>query len=462
MAGETLLNNRYLLMAQQGSGGMAVIYKARDQLLGRVVAIKILRPSLTADPTFIARFQNEARAIANLQHPNIVTVHDVGTHVSPPNMTHYTVMEFVEGSDLKRIIKTENQLSVERALHFAIQICDGIGYAHRAGIVHADVKPQNILVTVDHKVKVTDFGIAQALTDTQPQQREAVVWGSPHYFAPEQAKGEKPTAASDVYAIGIVMFEMLTGRLPYMGTTQQELAMAHIRETVPQVVQFNPQVGERLSQLVSRVMSKDPAARFRDADQLGSALRRLQSQGDARTLGSASAAAQTASSTAPPATLPGVPAAPRTVPGMPAAQPPIPPTLPQAPISEPTQRAPIAPEAPNNPGYGRQGARVNPAAVGNEAPLVDNRALQRQYPQPQPPAPQAQGGTYGGQTVYDSRPYTPPPHELASSQMYYPQAGRDVPSVMDTVTIVLAVLAFFAVACLIPLYIAVAQAYATN
>lgn len=479
MAGETLLNNRYLLMAQQGSGGMAVIYKARDQLLGRVVAIKILRPSLTADPAFIARFQNEARAIANLQHPNIVTVHDVGTHVSPPNMTHYIVMEFVEGSDLKRIIKTENQLSVERALHFAMQICDGIGYAHRAGIVHADVKPQNILVTVDHKVKVTDFGIAQALTDTQPQQREAVVWGSPHYFAPEQAKGEKPTAASDVYAIGIVMFEMLTGRLPYMGTTQQELAMAHIKEAVPQVNQFNPQVGELLNQLVTRAMSKDPAARFRDADQLGSALRRLQSQGEARTLGSASAgqpAAQTASSTAPPATLPGVPAAPRTVPGMPAASqpasaaqtaqprtPPVPPTLPQAPISEPTQRAPIAPEAPNSPGYGRsgQGGRVNPGAVGNEAPLVDNRSLQRQYPQPpapQPPPPQA--GGYSGQTVYDSRPYTPPPHELSPSQAYYPQGRRDAPSIMDTVTIVLAVLAFFAVACLIPLYIAVAQAYA--
>lgn len=466
MAGETLLNNRYLLTAQQGSGGMAVIYKARDQLLGRIVAIKILRPSLTADPAFIARFQNEARAIANLQHPNIVTVHDVGTHNSPPNMTHYIVMEFVEGSDLKKIIKTENQLSVERAMHFGTQICDGIGYAHRAGIVHADVKPQNILITVDQKVKVTDFGIAQALTDTQPQQRESVVWGSPHYFAPEQAKGEKPSAASDVYAIGIVMFEMLTGRLPYVGTSQQELAMAHIKEPVPLVIQFNPQVGEKLSQLVARAMSKDPGTRFRDADQLGAALRRLQDQGEARTLGSA-APANTTASNFPPATLPGTPAVPRTIPQSPVSQPQpsaqtAPPrTLPQAPISEPTQRAPIAPEAPNNPAYGGRGQRNNAPVVGNEAPLVDNRALQRPA-YPQPPAPQAQSGGYGGQTVYDSRPYTPPPQELSSSPMYRPQGARDVPSVMDTVTIVLAVLAFFAVACLIPLYIAVAQAYSVN
>ncbi len=237
MANETVLNGRYRLVAQQGSGGMAVIYKAIDQALGRTVAVKILRPSLTNDPAFLARFRNEARSVANLAHPNIVTVHDVGSD----GPTHYIVMEFVEGTDLKRIIKAEGALDIDRALNLAIQICGGIGFAHRAGLVHADVKPQNMLVTKEDVVKVTDFGIAQALSDAQPGEKQQVVWGSPHYFAPEQARGEKPTPASDVYSIGIVIFEMLTGRLPYTGANQQELALAHIRDRIPMVTEFNPE-----------------------------------------------------------------------------------------------------------------------------------------------------------------------------------------------------------------------------
>ncbi|MBZ0289518.1 MAG: protein kinase, partial [Anaerolineae bacterium] len=235
---ETILNNRYRLVAQQGSGGMAVIYKAVDLELGRTVAIKILRPSLTSDPAFLTRFRNEARAVANLNHPNIVTVYDVGNE----GPTQYMVMEFVEGQDLKKIIKTDGILPVERALKLGIQVCAGIGFAHRAGLVHADVKPQNVLVTRGDMVKVTDFGIAQALSDTQPGEKVSVVWGSPHYFAPEQARGERPTPASDVYSIGIVLFEMLTGRLPYVGANQQELALAHIRERVATVSEFNPSV----------------------------------------------------------------------------------------------------------------------------------------------------------------------------------------------------------------------------
>ncbi|MCA9908664.1 MAG: serine/threonine protein kinase, partial [Anaerolineae bacterium] len=238
MSSETILNNRYRLVAQQGSGGMAVIYKAIDQVLGRTVAIKILRPSLTNDPAFLARFRNEARSVANLQHPNIVTVHDVGNE----GATHYIVMEFIEGQDLKKIIKANGVLPIDRALHLGIQICAGIGFAHRAGIVHADVKPQNMLVTKDDMIKVTDFGIAQAFSEAAPGERQQIVWGSPHYFAPEQARGEKPTPASDVYSIGIVLFEMLTGRLPFTGNNQQELALAHIREPAPLVSDFNPSV----------------------------------------------------------------------------------------------------------------------------------------------------------------------------------------------------------------------------
>lgn len=270
MANETILNGRYSLVAQQGSGGMSVIYKAIDRALGRTVAIKILRPSLTKDPSFLEKFRNEARAVANLSHPNIVTVHDVGSD----GITHYIVMEMVEGQDLKKIIKANGALSIERVLNLGIQICAGAGYAHRSGLVHADIKPQNILVTPQDVVKVTDFGIAQALTDTQPLTRNEVVWGSPHYFAPEQARGEQPTPASDVYAIGIVLFEMLTGQLPYNGTNQQELALAHIREAVPRVTDFNPRVPDSLSNIVYKVMSKEPHGRYREGDQLGSVLRK--------------------------------------------------------------------------------------------------------------------------------------------------------------------------------------------
>src|SRR5688500_18559256 len=153
MSAETVLNDRYVLVAQQGSGGMAVIYRATDRLLMRTVAIKILRPSMTSNPEFIDKFQAEARNIANLSHPNIVTVHDVGRYAGPKGETHYMVMEFIEGSDLKRIIREANQangekgLALDQTLHFAISICAGIGFAHRAGIVHADVKPQNVLIT---------------------------------------------------------------------------------------------------------------------------------------------------------------------------------------------------------------------------------------------------------------------------------------------------------------------------
>lgn len=268
MAGETVLNGRYQLLAQQGSGGMSVIYKALDRALGRTVAIKILRPSLTKDPSFLEKFRNEARAVANLSHPNIVTVYDVGSE----GLTHYIVMEMVDGKDLKKIIKDSGALPINRAVDLSIDICSGLGYAHRSGLVHADVKPQNILVTPQDIVKVTDFGIAQALTDTHPQQRSDVVWGSPHYFAPEQARGEAPTPQSDVYAVGIVMFELLTGELPYTGTTQKDLAMAHIQDPIPNIESYNPNVPDRLAKVIYRAMAKNPRDRFRDADQLGNLL----------------------------------------------------------------------------------------------------------------------------------------------------------------------------------------------
>ena len=279
MAQETLLNNRYRLLAQQGAGGMAVIYKAQDTVLGRVVAVKILRPSLTSNTELLTRFREEARSVANLMHPNVVTVHDVGQDRN----THYIVMEYVQGQDLKRIIREHAPLPIDRALNLAIQICAGVGYAHRAGFVHADVKPQNVLVTDDGIVKVTDFGIARAFSYSSTGDRQAIVWGSPHYFSPEQAQGEPPTPAADVYAIGVVLFEMLTGELPFKGKDHKELALAHIRDEPPLVSDINPNVPRNLSRIVRKVLAKEPSARYRTADQLGRILISYREQGQQTT-----------------------------------------------------------------------------------------------------------------------------------------------------------------------------------
>ncbi|MCE2490732.1 MAG: serine/threonine protein kinase [Anaerolineae bacterium] len=276
---ENILNQRYRLLGQLGSGGMAVIYKALDQRLARVVAVKVLRPSLTSDPGFVKRFRNEARSVARLAHPNIVTVHDVGSDGN----THFMVMEFVEGQDLKKIIRSKGLLPVDEALELAIQICAGIGFAHRSGFVHADVKSQNILMTSGNKVKVADFGIAQALSDTLPARQQQVVWGSPHYYSPEQARGLRPTPAADVYSIGVVMFEMLTGELPYGGDSPQELAQAHVNKRVPHVIDVNAAVPENISKIVHRVMQKETTARFRTADQLGKVLASLRDHSRAYT-----------------------------------------------------------------------------------------------------------------------------------------------------------------------------------
>jgi eukaryotic-like serine/threonine-protein kinase len=452
MSSETILNNRYRLVAQQGSGGMAVIYKAIDQALGRTVAVKILRPSLTSDQTFLARFRAEARNVANLQHPNIVTVHDVGSD----GATHYIVMEFIEGQDLKKIIKAMGALPVDRALNLAIQICNGIGFAHRAGLVHADVKPQNILVTRDDMVKVTDFGIAQALSDSQPGERQTVVWGSPHYFAPEQARGEKPSPAADVYSIGIVMFEMLTGRLPYLGANQQELALSHIRDRIPLVSEANSQVPDNLVQIVYKVMSKEAAARYRMADQLGRILETYRDRGRQYTVPNQPVVG--APSLPPPPAAPTVqnlPPVPQSAPYTPspmqnagyAPAAPLPTPLPYGVEPLPTQRVDLAPNAPRSPAYDRQPPPPPPAPqMPMQPPVMQN---------PQASYPQAAA----------LPPYEP---QLQSDRMrsgqsgpYYPPVERDgsLPPTLDLVTIALAILAFFAVACLLPLYIAVYQAY---
>lgn len=405
MPGETLLNQRYELVAQQGSGGLSVIYRALDRKLGRIVAVKILRPNLTKEPAFLEKFQQEARFVAMMSHPNIVTVHDVGSD----GATHYIVMEMIDGNDLKKLIKARGGLPFDKALDYGIQICAGLGFAHRSQLVHADVKPQNILINREGVLKVTDFGIAQAYTDTMPQTRSEVVWGSPHYFAPEQAKGEKPSPASDVYSIGIVLFEMFTGRLPYVGSSQRELALSHIQGQIPPAKEFNADIPDNLSNVIAKVMSKRPNDRYKHADQLGHILQEIRERGRHSTQATA------AGRIAPPTAIRQQPATPqsRLVPAQ------------AARYAPPASRAPV-PIAPRRP--------ASPAAQASPpAPA----------PPPAPGAVKPLLNADGTINVESTGGYTGPfiPRRQAKSE------GTDI------VTIILVILAFLAVVGLVPLYL---------
>ncbi len=270
MPDEVILNGRYQLLDRVGSGGMATVFKARDNALGRVVAIKLMHESLTSDEGFLERFQMEAHAAANLSHPNIVTVHDIGQD----GHRHYIVMEYVDGRTLKQIIREQNQggrfLPINRTLDLIIQVCNGIGYAHRANLVHCDVKPQNILVTPDDRVKVADFGIAQAMSQaSRPVANDSQVWGTPQYLAPEQAAGNPATPSTDVYSIGIVLFELLGGKTPFQGDTPTAIALKHLHARPPLVSQINPAVPSQLEHIILKVLAKEPAGRYRTAGQLG-------------------------------------------------------------------------------------------------------------------------------------------------------------------------------------------------
>lgn len=280
MGTQPLLNRRYKIVEQLGAGGTALVFKAQDLSLSRVVAVKVLRESLTSDSEFLNRFQQEARAAANLTHPNIVTIHDFGID----GRLYYIVMEYIDGKDLKSIVREKpNGLTIDKALTYGIQMCAGIGYAHRAGLVHCDVKPQNILVTPEGRIKVTDFGIARALATIHPQENNEIVWGSPQYFSPEQAAGEAPTPASDVYSIGVTLYEMLTGRLPFTAQDPQQLALMHLRDQPPALSMYNPRIPTALERIVLKVLAKEPSARYRTADQLGHILISFREQGAALT-----------------------------------------------------------------------------------------------------------------------------------------------------------------------------------
>lgn len=253
---ERILDQRYQLDERIGSGGMADVYKATDILLNRPVAVKILHDQFKRDTEFINKFQREARAAARLSHPNIVNIYDVGVSEGD----HYIVMEYVPGKTLKDKIRQDGHLSTEEALRIAREIAEALAHAHANGLVHCDIKPHNILMMADGHIKVADFGIARAVTESTMTYSGNVV-GSVHYFSPEQAKGTMITPKSDVYSLGVVLYEMLTGRIPFMGETPVSIALKHLQETPVPVREINPTIPASVEDIVDSAMQKDPELR---------------------------------------------------------------------------------------------------------------------------------------------------------------------------------------------------------
>ncbi|MBR3458602.1 MAG: Stk1 family PASTA domain-containing Ser/Thr kinase [Selenomonadaceae bacterium] len=258
---QRVLDQRYELQELVGSGGMADVYKAQDNLLKRPVAVKILHEQFRKDEEFIGKFHREAQSAARLSHPNIVNIFDVGISGD----AHYIVMEYVSGNTLKSLIQEKGHLPVEEALHIAKEIADALAMAHSNNIVHCDIKPHNILMMSDGHAKVADFGIARAVTESTMTYSGNVV-GSVHYFSPEQAKGTYITPRSDVYSLGVVLYEMLTGHLPFTGETPVSIAMKHLQEEPPSLRQYNPEIPPMVEAIVMKAMSKDPAMRPESAE----------------------------------------------------------------------------------------------------------------------------------------------------------------------------------------------------
>ena len=278
-----VLDQRYGLQEQIGSGGMADVYRAQDLLLNRPVAVKILHEQFRSDTEFINKFNREAQAAARLSHPNIVNIYDVGVM----DDAHYIVMEYVPGRTLKDKIKQEGRLSVEEALHIAKDIASALANAHANNLVHCDIKPHNILMMPDGSAKVADFGIARAVTESTMTYSGNVV-GSVHYFSPEQAKGTMITPKSDVYSLGVVLYEMLTGTLPFTGETPVSIAMKHLQDEPLSVRQIDPSIPPVVEAIVTRAMSKDPAMRPDAAELMQDIAQAQQMTGSAMSYGGAS------------------------------------------------------------------------------------------------------------------------------------------------------------------------------
>ncbi|MBR1654655.1 MAG: Stk1 family PASTA domain-containing Ser/Thr kinase [Clostridia bacterium] len=258
-----IIGNRYEIIEKVGSGGMATVYKARDTILNRYVAVKVLRDEFTTDEEFIKRFNTEAQSAARLTHPNIVSVFDVGQEYN----IYYIVMELIQGKTLKQIISEEGALPWKWTVNIAIQICSALEMAHKNGIIHRDIKPHNIIITEDGIAKVTDFGIAKAVSNSTITAFGTTI-GSVHYFSPEHARGGYTDAKSDIYSLGVVMYEMITGRVPFDADTPVSVALKHMQEEPIEPAKLNSRVPEAVNQIILKAMKKDTSARYGSATEM--------------------------------------------------------------------------------------------------------------------------------------------------------------------------------------------------
>ncbi|MGE0795630.1 MAG: Stk1 family PASTA domain-containing Ser/Thr kinase, partial [Acidimicrobiia bacterium] len=266
-----LYGGRYELHRRLARGGMADVYLARDTLLDRPVALKVLFAEFATDPSFVERFRREAQSAANLNHPNIVSVYDWGEE----DGTYFIVMEYVEGRSLSQILKDEGPLQPDRAADVTIDVASALAFAHRHGVVHRDVKPGNVLISPLGQVKVADFGIARAVSARENLTQTGTVMGTATYFSPEQARGEAVDPRSDVYSLGVVLYELLTGAPPFTGDSPVAVAYKHVSETPQPVRERNSQVPEALESVCMRTLAKNPANRYPSADELATDLRRF-------------------------------------------------------------------------------------------------------------------------------------------------------------------------------------------
>ena len=257
------INDRYEIIKTIGEGGMANVYLAYDTILDRRVAVKVLRGDLSNDEKFVRRFQREALSASSLSHPNIVEMYDVGED----NGIYYIIMEYIEGKTLKQLIKKRGALTLSEAIDIMLQITDGISEAHNSYIIHRDLKPQNIMIKEDGSIKITDFGIAMALNSTQLTQTNSVM-GSVHYLPPEQASGKGSTIRSDIYSMGILFYELLTGTLPFKGDNAVEIALKQMRDKIPSVRKKNPAIPQSVENVIIKATAKNPKNRYSDSKEM--------------------------------------------------------------------------------------------------------------------------------------------------------------------------------------------------
>ena len=254
------INDRYQIIKTLGEGGMANVYLAHDEILDRNVAVKVLRGDLANDEKFVRRFQREALSASSLSHPNIVEMYDVGED----DGGYYIVMEYVDGKTLKQVLKQRGKLSVTEVVDIMLQVTDGMAHAHDAYIIHRDIKPQNIMILPNGVIKITDFGVATALNSTQLTQTNSVM-GTVHYLPPEQANGKGSTIRSDIYSMGIMMYELLTGKVPYKGESAVEIALKHLKEPIPSIRKEIPSIPQSIENIILKACAKNPKNRYSDA-----------------------------------------------------------------------------------------------------------------------------------------------------------------------------------------------------